>query len=328
MTSLITGASGFLGGRLTQVLVQRGEAVRILARPSSDLAHLEGLPLRVVRGDLSDLPTLQQAVRGVSHIYHCAARSSDWGTWDAFYAANVQGVRNLLQAALAQDGLQRFVHVSTTDVYGYPERPCDENFPLTDIGLPYNRTKILGEQAVWQAHQQDGLPLTVIRPVTIYGPRDKNFVLEFGELLRQRSMPYFNGGATHAGLIYVDNAVEGILQAAHSPRALGQAYNLRDDHDVTWRQYIQALAGALSLQPPSLNLSGDLALVLARLMEAAYTLLRLRTRPLLTRHAVYFMIRDQGYSIAKAKQDLDLQPGVAFEQGLERSAAWLKQHWA
>lgn len=327
MTTLITGASGFLGGRLTQLLVQHGEGVRILARSTSDLTYLEGLPIQVVRGDLSDLPALQQAVNGVTHIYHCAGLSSDWGSWDEFHTTNVQGVRNLLQAAAGQDRLERFVHISTTDVYGYPERPPDETFPFTDIGLPYNRSKIIGEQAVWQAHEQAGLPVTVIRPVTIYGPRSKDFVVEIGDLLRQGSMLYFNGGRSHAGLLYIDNAVDGILQAARSPQTLGQAYNLRDDHDATWRQYIDAFAAALSLKRPSLDLPGGLALALARPMEAAYTLLRIRTRPLLTRHALYIMFRDQGYSIDKARKDFAFQSAVTFEQGIERSAEWLKQHW-
>lgn len=328
MSSLITGASGFLGGRLAQVLVQRGEALRILARSTSDLTHLEGLPLQVVRGDLSNPAAVQKAVEGVSHIYHCAAHSSDWGTWDTFLTANVQGVHNLLQAAILQDKLERFVHISTSDVYGYPEKPCGEEFPLTDIGLPYNRTKIMGEQAVWETREKSGLPVTVLRPVSIYGPRDKNFVLEFGNLLRQGSMPYFDRGVTHAGLIYIDNAVEGILQAAREPQAVGQAYNLRDDHDITWRQYIDTLADALDLKPPWLNLSGGLAMLLARLMEGAYTALRFRGRPLLTRHAVSIMIRDQGYSIAKAKQELAFQTRVTFQEGLERSASWLTQHWS
>ena len=82
---LVTGASGFLGGRLAQILVDRGEAVRVLARPASDLRHLDGLPVEVVRGDAAG------AVAGVTHIYHCAGCSTDWAPWRAYYEANVAG---------------------------------------------------------------------------------------------------------------------------------------------------------------------------------------------------------------------------------------------
>src|SRR5437879_1367484 len=131
MAVLVTGASGFLGGRLAQVLVARGETVRILARATSDLHHLAGLPIEIVRGDLSATTSIAAAVRGVTHVYHCAACSTDWAPDAVFNAANVAGVQNLLDAAQRVSGLQRFLHVSTTDVYGYPAVPCDESHPLT-----------------------------------------------------------------------------------------------------------------------------------------------------------------------------------------------------
>src|SRR5437879_5045177 len=174
MAVLVTGASGFLGGRLAQVLAARGETVRILARATSDLHHLAYLPIEIVQGDLAATASLAAAVRGVTHIYHCAACSTDWAADDVFYAASVAGVRNLLDAAVHVSSLQRLLHVSTTDVYGYPVEPCDESYPLTDVGLPYNRTKCQGEKCVWQASRR-GLPVTVVRPATIYGPRSKDF---------------------------------------------------------------------------------------------------------------------------------------------------------
>src|SRR5258707_12716315 len=131
MPVLVTGAMGFLGGRLAQVLVARAETVRILAGAASDLRHLAGLPIEIVQGDLAATASLAAAVKGVTHIYHCAACSTDWAHDAVFYAANVAGVQNLLDAAQRASGLQRFLHVSTTDVYGYPTVPCDESRPLT-----------------------------------------------------------------------------------------------------------------------------------------------------------------------------------------------------
>ena len=131
------------------------------------------------------------------------------------------GTQNLLDAAVRAGTVERFLHVSTTDVYGYPQAPCDENAPMHDAGLPYNRTKIQGEEAVWRAHREHGLPVTVVRPATIYGPRGKDFVVEIAKLLRQRVMVLIDGGRARGGFTYVDNVAEAMMQAALSPGSAG-----------------------------------------------------------------------------------------------------------
>lgn len=322
MKVLVTGASGFLGGALARALAQDGVAVRVLARATSRLEHLEGLPVEVAYGTLLDPDSLRPAVADVHTLYHCAGLSADWGAWDNFYRINVEGVRALLAVAEAA-GVQRFLHVSTSDVYGYPPDACDETHPLTDIGLPYNRSKVLGEQAVWDYHTRTGLPVTVVRPVSIYGPRSKDFVAEIATLLYQRQMLLVNGGRSHAGLLYIDNAVTALRAAATSPHTVGQAYNLRDVGDVTWREYITALADGLGTPRPRLRLAGGIALALARGMEWGYRGLRRSERPLLTRHAVYLMTRSQGYAIAKAQRDFGLASAVSFAEGVARSVVWL-----
>jgi nucleoside-diphosphate-sugar epimerase len=326
MAVLVTGATGFLGGRLAQVLVARGETVRILARPGSDRRHLADLPLEIVRGDLAASASLAAAVKGVTHIYHCAACSTDWAPWDVFYAANVAGVSNLLDAALQVSSLQRFLHVSTTDVYGYPAVPSDESHPLTDVGLPYNRTKCQGEECVWQA-SRSGLPVTVVRPATIYGPRSKDFVIEIARLIRQETMAVVDGGRSPGGFCYVDNAVDAIIRAATVPEALGRAYNIADGTGVTWRRYIDALADGLGQRRPWINIPSTVAFPLARSLELTHRLLRLPGRPLLTRNAVYLLCRNQEYPIEKAKCDLGFSPTVSFEEGVARTVNWLRREF-
>lgn len=323
MAVLVTGATGFLGGRLAQVLAARGENVRILARPGSDRRHLADLPLEIVSGDLAATASLAAAVRGVTHIYHCAACSTDWAPWDVFYAANVAGVRNLLDAALQVDGLQRFLHVSTTDVYGYPADTCDESHPPTDAGLPYNRTKCQGEECVWQASRR-GLPVTVVRPATIYGPRSKDFATEIAKLIRQGTMALVDGGRSPGGFCYVDNAVDALIQAATAPQALGRCYNLSDGTGATWRRYVGALADGLGERRPWIDIPSALAFPLARVMEATHRLLRLPGRPLLTRHAVYLLSRNQEYPAEAARRDFGFSPEVTFEDGVSRTVDWLK----
>ena len=323
MTILVTGASGLLGGALTSALIRNGERVRALVRPTSKLKHLEKLPVELQSGSLEDKASVGRALDGVAIVYHCAAASTDWAPWQTYYAANVVGVRNLLEAASRQQTLRRFVHVSTTDVYGFPERACDESHPIVDIGLPYNRSKGLGEKIVWEFYEKLHLPITVIRPVTLYGPRDKNYVIEAGNLLLRRQGVLINGGRSIAGLLYVDNAAEGLIQAAHSPNTVGKAYNLRDGTDESWREYFDALADGLKVPRPRLNLSQRSAMVVARIFEAVHTLLHIWRRPILTRHIVYILTRDQGYPIGRAQRDFEFSSRVTFAEGVARSLAWL-----
>ena len=324
MPALVTGASGFLGGRLVQLLAGMGEEVSVLARPASDLRHLDGVPYRVVRGALSDRAALDEAVRGATHIFHCAACSTDWAPPRTYSEANVLGVEALLTAARGSAILRRFVHVSTTDIYGYPETPCTEQHRFVDAGLPYNRSKGAGEAAVWAAHAE-GLPVTVVRPATIYGPRGKDFTEEIATLLRQRLMAYVDGGEAPGGFAYVDNVAHAMITAADSSATVGEAYNIADGTHASWREYATMFARQLGVRPPWIDLSFGTAMTAAGVFEASHRSLGLRGRPLLTRHAVYLLGRNQEFPIEKARRDFAFTPRVSLEEGIARSVAWLVQ---
>jgi nucleoside-diphosphate-sugar epimerase len=321
--TLITGASGFLGGRLAQLLAEQGEEVIVLARASSKLDHLPNI--RIAPGDLTDSASLRKAVHGMTRIIHCAACSTDWAPWNTYYAANVTGTQNLLDAALQSPTIERFVHVSTTDVYGYPVIPCDESQPTKEAaGLPYNNTKRLGEQAVWKAHQDHGLPITILRPATIYGPRGKDFTVEIATLLRQRLMATIDHGNAPGGFAYVDNVANAILEASTHPATIGEAFNLADGTNANWNDYLKLFAEALGTKLPWINLSLKSATTMARAFEAPWRLLGITSRPLLTRHAVLLLALNQEFPTAKAKETFGFCPKISLEEGIARSVAWLR----
>lgn len=323
MVVLVTGASGFLGGALTKALVQQRYGVRVFARKSSILHHLRNLPIDIAYGDLENKDSLTRALKDVKIVYHCAGFSTDWGPWNAYRRTNILGLRNILQVANAKESLKRFVHLSSTDVYGYPELPADESYPITDNGLPYNRSKALGEKAVWKHYKENGLPVTIIRPASIYGPRSKDLVVEIARLLLAKQMLLINHGTSPGGFLYVDNAVEGIIQASLSQRTIGRAYNLRDETTETWNQYVTTLAKGIGTACPRFNLPAVLAYKLALIFERVYLGLRIRKRPLLTRHAVHLLSNDQSFPIEKAQKDFGFESKISFSAGMDKTIAWL-----
>ncbi len=326
MASLVTGASGFLGGHLAETLIAQGEEVFVLVRPTSEMSHLSHLPVQPVIGDLGDPVSLRKAVGPVTRIFHCAACSTDWAPWETYFRANVTGTENLLEAARSAPKLKRFVHVSTTDVYGYPAVPCDETGSMLDANLPYNQTKRLGELAVWKAYSDFALPVTVVRPATIYGPRGKDFTIEVAALLRQRLMATIDGGRAKGGFAFVCNVVDAMIEASVSKVTLGQAYNLADGTDATWDDYLKVFAAGLGYHRPWINLSTGVATTLARGLEAVHKTVGLSGRPLLTRHAVKLLALDQEFPTRKAREHFGFAPSVSLEEGIARSVAWLKHN--
>lgn len=324
MLNLVTGATGLVGSHLVDALILRGENVRVLARPASQTQRLRQLGVDIRIGTLTDNATLMAAAKGVDRIFHCAALVSDWGLTEDFQQANVNGVRNMLAAA-TRAGVSKFIHLSTSDIYGFPGRPVYESERPSPRGFPYTDSKIEGEALVWNHYRTVKLPVCVIRPATIYGPRSQLMVVDIIERLRRRRMFLIDNGEHIAGLLYVGNLVDALILAADSETAIGQAYNISDGTRVTWREYIDALADLAEVPRPTRSYSHDMAFTLATLWESYYRLLGRTNRPPMTRMLVEWMGTDQDFPIDKARRDLNYRPRVSFEQGIRNISDWLRQ---
>jgi len=252
--------------------------------------------------------------------------ASDWGAWEDFREANDYGVGRLLNACESVS-LDRFVHISTTDVYGYPDRDgLDETTPLRDRGLPYNSTKISGERRVWAALDA-GLPATVIRPGSIYGPRSVTLGRDIVDYLRSGA-PLIRSGRVNAGFVYVENCVDLILLAMTHPAAVGAAFHSIDEGGQTWHDYFLALCRALDLRMPRWSVPRAAAYSVSWLMEIYGWAAGRTSRPLATRTAVEIVGTRQGFSTARARQRLGFSPTIGFEEGIGKTAQWLRTQQA
>src|SRR5579884_2811300 len=173
-TCLITGATGFVGGHLVEACTSRGWTVRALVRTSSETGLLERCNATLVRGDMTDNAAVREALQDVEVVFHCAAKVGDWGPVEEYRAVNVEALRGLLDAC-RNVPLKRFVHFSSLGVYAARHHyGTDETEPLPAHHIDgYTQTKVEAEQLVMSYYRQYQLPVVVLRPGFIYGPRDR-----------------------------------------------------------------------------------------------------------------------------------------------------------
>jgi nucleoside-diphosphate-sugar epimerase len=330
-TCLVTGASGFIGGRLTERLALDGHSVRCLVRASSDTSRLTGLGVEIVVGDLSRIDSLARAAEGAEVVFHCAALVSDWATTDEIARVNVAGTRNLLDACAAA-GVRRVIHFSTTDVYGHPGGVAvDEGHVSGRFSNWYAQTKLEAEEEVQGAERAGTLQTVILRPATVYGPGSADVVGEIARAIQGGHMLLIAGGRAIAGLCYVENLIDAALLASDHERAPGNAFNVSDGLSTTWRQFADDLAAGLGCRRVRLSMPFGPANAIGVSLEQGYRMLRratgVRTSPLLSRQAVQVLGRNQDFSTAKLREVLGWQPRVGYADGLSSTLAWLKEEY-
>jgi nucleoside-diphosphate-sugar epimerase len=326
----VTGATGLLGSHIAEQLVKRGERVRALVRPGSDTRFLASLGVELFSGDLADLETLRRGVAGAKVVYHSACKVGDWGAWREFCRDTLDGTRNILQAS-ADAGVARVVHVSSISAYGHPKprpEPITEAEPLATRFWPfwdyYTRAKVEAERIVEDFRTRTGLPITVIRPGWLYGPRDRTSIFRLARSLRLGRVWIIGDGTNRLNTVYAGNVAEACLLASAHPAAAGQAYNVCSDGPITQREYLDRFADALGLPRPRRHAPYRAVFLFAFLLEAYFRLRRQPNPPYITRYAAWLLGRNTIYSTAKAERELGWKPTVSYAEGIQRTADWYK----
>lgn len=262
--SLVTGATGFIGRPLVRQLLERGDAVRVLARPSSDLSCLEGLPVEVVHGDVTAPESLGPALRDVQRVFHAAGMVSFVRRdLPRMTTVNVDGTRNVLSAAL-RAGVERVVYTSSVSAVAYARQPLPvtESAIWRDFGITYARSKREAEDVAFGLSRQ-GLPLVVVNPTTAMGPNDPNLTstAPVARFLSGDLRVRVRGGLN---VIDVEDFAAGHVLADERGR-LGERYILGGTN-LSWRQLFEVLS-ELSGRPMPREVPVPLALAMAWLME-------------------------------------------------------------
>src|SRR6202050_3944123 len=328
--------------RLPGRLADGGHPVRCLVRDSSDTSLLDELDVEIAVGDLTRARSLAAAVEGCSCVLHGAALVSDWATTQESAAANVGGTRNLLRAC-ADASVRRFVHFSTTDIYGHPGGTAiDETYTATRFANWYSQTKRDAEAEVRRVMDAGALDTVVLRPATVYGPGSHDVIGEIAKAIRARNMLLIDAGRAIAGLCYVENLVDAALlalshpaapalPALSRPAAPGQAFNVSDGLAITWRQFADDLAEGLDCPRVRWSLPYRLANGIGFSLEHGYRLMRATTglsaAPLLSRQAVQVLGINQDFSNRRARETLGWEPRVGYADGLRATLDWLRTEY-
>ncbi len=321
--ALVTGATGFIGGHLADRLLREGVHVRAFVRDPAKASQLAAQGAEIFVGDITRPATLPPALQGCQILFHAAAYVGESGDREAVWAVNVDGTRNVVQAAV-DTGLERFVHVSSCAVYGSPQRfDIDESTPTRLKGEVYHDSKLAAEQIVFQAYREQDLPVVVARPSQVYGPGSRQFTIRPVELIKAGRMILIDGGRHLCKPVYIDSVVEGLLRCAQVDEAVGQAINLTDGIGVPWRDFFGYYGKMLGVERfPSLPYPVAWVLALTFELRAAMK----GKRASLNRRAIHSLRSSNSFSNLKARQLLGWEPVVSLDEGMRRTAAWLKEN--
>lgn len=316
---LVTGASGFIGGRLRDRLSADGVA-------SSGLDFQTDLKRGIAAGDISTPSegTWANAFTGHDTVVHTAAVVSNAASAEVSWRTNVLGTRNVIDAAVAAD-VRRFVHLSSVRAFGDSDFPdgVDESHPVRPDRNAYVDTKIASEQVVLQAHAAGEIDCVILRPGDVYGPGSRPWTVLPVEAIRTNRFVLPARGRGIFSPVYVDNLIDAILLACGSDEASGQVFTITDGVGVTCAEFFGHYSRMLGKRAiPTMPTIA--ALGVAALPEAAARIGGTPTEA--NRSTMRYLARPGTYSNEKARRILGFEPRVSLEQGMEETEAWLREH--
>ncbi len=324
--TLVTGASGFVGGRLARRLLAAGRRVRAVAR--SPLPELAQLGAETMRADIAEAAAMESACRGAATVFHAAARVGVWGPRVEFERTNIDGAQAILAACRTQ-GVARLVFTSSpsvvfsdTDLAGVDEaQPRGTSFPAD-----YPRTKAEAERLILEAHEPGRLATCALRPHLIWGVGDQNLIPRVVARARAGRLRIVGSGKNVVDLTHVENVVDAHLcaelaLATPDGAAGGRPYFITNGEPVVLWDWINDLLGRLGVPPVTRRLSLASARRIGAVCEALWSTLRLSGEPPMTRFVASELAKDHWFRIDAARGDLGYTPRVSMAQGMEELVA-------
>lgn len=322
MRAVVTGGAGFIGSHLVEALVARGDEVICVERPGASRRWIEGLPITIVETGIEDVSALARHFDGADAVFHLAALTQARSPTE-YYGVNTEGTARVLQAAAAHAGsAPRVILVSSLAALG----PCRNGERLSPDSVPfpvshYGNSKLLAEMAVHA--YADRVPGAILRFPTVYGPRERG-VLKLFQLVRRGVALTVGRWDREVSVLYVRDAVRGLIAAATQEPAAGRTYCLAHPQPVTWAEFARSVGRAVGRRPVLVSVPRSVARAVAataevcsRLRNEAATLNRERVREM----AQPRWVCDPSRAIA----ELGWRPQIAVNRGVEETAQWYRE---
>ncbi|WP_263227350.1 NAD-dependent epimerase/dehydratase family protein [Pseudomonas alabamensis] len=325
MRILVTGASGFIGGRFARFALEQGLDVRVNGRRAEGVEHLVKRGAHFMPGDLGDARLARRVCQGVDVVVHCAGMQGQWGGYQALHHANVVTTENIVEGSL-KEHVRRLVYVSSSAVYGtgqhrieIPEEPLPRR-----LRGPQALTRFLAEQKVFGA-QEFGLETLVVRPHRVTGAGDAGFFPHLMQRHRKRRLAIIGNGLNRVDFTSVHNLNEALLAAVFAEeQALGQVYNLSNGQPLPLWDVVNYVMRQMGMPPVTRYCDPGLAYGLGALSEVACRAWPGRPQPSQSRHEVQALSQDFTLDISRARQRLDYRPQVSLWAALDEFCTWWK----
>ena len=315
---LVTGASGFLGGRLVEVLAQRGYPARALVRKLSNTKKLKACGVEIFFGDVADLDSLRSAFLGMDMVVHAAAdtagneREGEWST--------IQGTRNVLQLC-SEAGIRKLIYIGSCAVYGVADYKkgtvVRENAPLERFPEKrgfYSWAKLKADQIVAEAIATGSMPIISLRPGTIWGAGGEIFTPMMGFSFGKKLFAVIGNGKFVLPYVYIDNLVEAIVRGIENKGATGGIYNVVDPERITKRDYMNGLVKRLHPGATCLYIPYSLLYSAVYFQEKLFSWMG--RKPFLTRYRLTSSQKSILYDSSKLQREFSWKPSVPVEKGI------------
>jgi len=322
---LLTGASGFIGSFLAEKLLEKGYQVRGLVRTSDDLRWIADLDIECHFGDLLRPDTLLRAVEDVDYIYHVAGLTKSCSGED-YYKINEQGTKNIINAILkTNQHLKRFIYVSSQAAAGpsptlEPLAEIDKPKPITD----YGKSKLAAEEYLEKVKNE--IPLTIVRPSSVYGPRDRD-ILHFFKTVKKGINPQVGRRQKYLSLIFVRDLIRGIILAAERKKSAGKTYFITSPRPYSWDEIARVTLKLFNKRGVQVYIPETVIRGISAISEL-YSKITLKA-PLLNNQK--FKEMKQSFWVCspkRARNDLGFEAKTSLEEGLRETLDWyLKYGW-
>lgn len=317
---LVTGSTGFIGSHLVEALVKKQYEIKCLVRKSANLRWLKGLPLEFIYGDLFEEKKLIEAVKDVDYIYHIAGVTAA-RTKREYFLGNQIATRNLIESALNNKNLSRFVFASSLTAVG----PAKDNIPPNEESIcnpitTYGKSKLEAELEILKYKEK--VPVTIVRLPAVFGPRD-TATLEFFKTVNKKIIPLVGFQDKYISILYINDVIEGLIAAAESKIAIGKIYMLGSEKYYTWEEIGMAIKKHAKHKTIKIRFP-ELAIIAAAALNNFFNLFRVKPS-IFNLEKSKDMIADAWIcDITKAKQELGFQQKISLEEGIKMTYTWYK----